>query len=99
MNTDDHECIIGLYYWNLGDVGLITFSQLKKKINDDKCLYRDIKYDPIYASIYHSIKHYTLKDYADKRKSTDLNRFDYCPMCGKKIDWKKMGRDDIVDSN
>ena len=31
---------------------------------------------------------YTFRDYGDKRKSTDLIRFEYCPGCGKKIDWK-----------
>lgn len=33
---------------------------------------------------------YTMSDYCDRRKSTDLTRFNYCPMCGKKIDWKAM---------
>ena len=33
---------------------------------------------------------YTLKDYADRRKSTNLTRFEFCPYCGKKIDWKKI---------
>lgn len=33
-------------------------------------------------------KVYTLYDYCDRRKSTDLTRFNYCPLCGKKIDWK-----------
>ena len=36
------------------------------------------------------IKEYTLKDYCDKRKSTNLTRFEYCPYCGSKIDWKKI---------
>ena len=31
---------------------------------------------------------FSLNDYCDKRKSTDLTRFNYCPICGKKIDWK-----------
>ena len=33
-------------------------------------------------------KIYSLPDYCDKRKSTDLTQFNYCPLCGKKIDWK-----------
>ena len=33
---------------------------------------------------------YTMKDYADKRKSTNITRFEYCPHCGEKIDWKKI---------
>lgn len=97
--SNEHECIIGLYYWNFDDVGLITLSKLKKNIVDDMHLYKEIKYDPIYASIYHSIKHYTLEDYADKRKSTNLSRFEYCPICGEKIDWKKIGSEEVADSN
>lgn len=31
---------------------------------------------------------YTINDYADRRKSTNLTRFNYCPYCGEKINWK-----------
>ena len=31
---------------------------------------------------------YNLKDYYDRRKATNLTRFNFCPMCGKKINWK-----------
>lgn len=34
-------------------------------------------------------KLYTLADYFDKRKSTNLTRFNYCPYCGKEIKLKK----------
>lgn len=27
---------------------------------------------------------------AVNRKSTNLTRFDFCPYCGKKIDWKEI---------
>ena len=33
-------------------------------------------------------KFYTRNDYCDKRISTNLTQFNYCPLCGKKIDWK-----------
>lgn len=33
---------------------------------------------------------YSFNDYCDKRKSTNLTRFEFCPYCGKKIDWKKI---------
>ena len=97
--NNEHECIIGLYYWHADDVELITLPKLKKNIVNDKRLYEEIKYDPVYALIYHGMRHYTLKDYADKRKSTNLHRFEYCPVCGKKIDWKKIGGDEIADSD
>ena len=36
---------------------------------------------------------WTMKDYADERKSTNLRRFKFCPECGEKIDWKAIRRD------
>ena len=33
---------------------------------------------------------YTLEDYADKRKSTNITRFEYCPFCGEKINWRSI---------
>ena len=33
---------------------------------------------------------YTMKDYADKRKSTNITNFDYCPFCGESINWKQI---------
>lgn len=29
-------------------------------------------------------------DYFDRRKSTDLTRFNFCPYCGNRIDWRKL---------
>lgn len=37
---------------------------------------------------------YSFKDYCDFRKSTNMNRFYYCPHCGKKIDWNKIKSED-----
>lgn len=31
---------------------------------------------------------YRLADYLDKRKSTNLLHFNFCPVCGKEIDYK-----------
>lgn len=33
---------------------------------------------------------YSLDDYFNKEKNTDLTRFEYCPKCGKKIDWEQL---------
>lgn len=33
---------------------------------------------------------WTLDDYLNKDKETNLTRFDYCPKCGKMIDWEKL---------
>lgn len=36
----------------------------------------------------HKVAVYKLEDYYDRRKSTNLLRFNYCPTCGAKINWK-----------
>ena len=36
---------------------------------------------------------HTLKQYADRRRSTDLTRFSFCPDCGKRIDWKSIAKE------
>ena len=33
---------------------------------------------------------FSINDYCDLRKSTNMMRFIYCPECGKKIDWKEL---------
>lgn len=38
---------------------------------------------------------WTMEDYLDKDKETNLNRFDYCPKCGEKIEWDKMKEDEL----
>ena len=40
---------------------------------------------------------YPLNKYLDRRYSVNLIRFNYCPICGEKIDWDKMKKqyDDI----
>lgn len=37
-----------------------------------------------------SMEQLKIKNYFDKRKNTNFNRFNYCPYCGKKIDWKEL---------
>ena len=32
-------------------------------------------------------KHYTREQYCDRGFYTNLEKFDFCPKCGKKIDW------------
>lgn len=33
---------------------------------------------------------YSLEQYFDWRYNTNMQRFSYCPYCGKKIDWKTL---------
>ena len=72
-----HECVIGVL-GDFDDTKTVTFTQLKKEIEDDIELYA-------YAG---QRSPFCLSDYLDRRKSTALEHFDYCPKCGKKIDWK-----------
>ena len=83
-NTEKCECWIGVRY-DYENTDLITLAELKKYIEEEKQLaerHKDCKW---WQSI---LNKYTLEDYCDKRKSTNLTRFNYCPLCGKKIDWK-----------
>lgn len=85
---DGHECVIG-NLWRHSYPRLITLSELKKAIAEDDEMIEFGKRDPNY----HLMKDilpvgFTLKDYCDRRRRTGLHRFDFCPECGNKIDWK-----------
>lgn len=80
----EHECIIGLLY-KTDYAQLATVLDLKDHIEEtaeDNNSFRAFGMDWMITHVW------SLKDYADKRKSTNLTRFDFCPECGKKIDWK-----------
>lgn len=86
-----HECVIGMYY-DYNNAKLVTVNELLEEIHDDLSSYNYISVlFNTYGITNKKIKPpYTLKDYCDKRKSTNLTRFEFCPYCGKKIDWKKI---------
>lgn len=85
----EHECIIGLL--NDDIYRLITLKELKEFIKEVK-QYNQFLDDQ--GIIRFKAKEYTIQDYCNKRKSTDLTRFEFCPYCGKKIDWKKIKSED-----
>lgn len=71
------ECIIGIK----GE-DFVTFDELKEIIK------RDAEFKKTNYKMWSIMGNkYSLKDYLDKRKTTDLIRFNYCPLCGKKIVW------------
>lgn len=85
-----HECIIGVLY-NYEDTDIVTTSELKLHIERQERLcdaYRNVGLS--------KPKVWPLRDYADKRKRTDLTRFEYCPKCGKKIDWKTIREEETT---
>ena len=83
-NIEKCECVIGIRY-DYESTDITTFAELKEHIEREKRLAESNKYSKWWQSM---CCEYTLEDYCDKRKSTDLTRFNYCPLCGKKIDWK-----------
>ncbi len=84
---NQHECYIGMQY-DYDNTYLTTLANLKVHIKSAR-EFAEIAGKWFPPSLLHS---FTLDDYCDKRKSTDLTRFNYCPLCGKKIDWKAIKR-------
>ena len=77
------EHIIGLWC-DFNDSYNLNLKELKEKIKEGKEMYEYcLKKHPSLAR-----KPFELKDYADRRKSTNVFRYNYCPICGEKIDWK-----------
>ena len=73
---------------------LVTLDELKNHIEDQKEYNRSLRDDPTLCScesLYAKV--FTLKQYADQRRSTDLTRFSFCPDCGKRIDWKSLAEE------
>lgn len=81
-----HECIIGLHRGADQD-SLMTVKKLEDEIKQQQAIYKYFYNAYIYS---HPRKPYTIQDYTDLRKSTDLWRFNYCPQCGAKINWKEL---------
>ena len=67
---------------------MVTLDDLKYHIKERLELKQAFEKDALFKDYNHGIKGWDLADYCDKRKSTNLTRFNYCPLCGKKIDWK-----------
>ena len=84
-----HECFIGMLH-KFGDSDLTTVSELKKHIEEKKMHNKNLSEFGI------EIKVWSMKDYTDKRKRTDLTRYEYCPECGKKIDWEALRKEEPV---
>lgn len=87
-NIQNCECYIGMRH-DYENTDLVTLAELKEHIESEKRFAESHKDSEWWQSL---CSKYTLDDYCDKRKSTDLTRFNYCPVCGKKIDWKEMKR-------
>ena len=81
----DHKCVVGLILdYDYPEIPLVTLDKLKQHIEDTKAINRSL--ERLY--IFGKKMEFSLLDYADRRKATDFVRFDFCPECGRKIDWK-----------
>ena len=89
MMKERHECCIGITH-DYDNTTTVTLSELKLHIKGKKELKQAFENDIAFAGYNHGIKVWSLADYCDRRKSTDLTRFEFCPYCGKKIDWKAL---------
>lgn len=88
MASEKHECVIGLYHHYEGS-DLVTLADLENEIAERIMFNIMIDADPQLTECeFLRKKEWTLADYGDKRKNTNLTRFDFCPECGKAIDWK-----------
>jgi hypothetical protein len=87
MTTEQHKHIIGLLRKSEYSE-LVTLNELLKHQTDQREYNEFLKNDTLYSKCgFLKKSEYTLKQYADFRKNTDLTRFRYCPDCGEKIDW------------
>lgn len=86
-----HECIIGEII-DYDDTRLVTLSSLKEHIKQQIAmaeLLNDKKVSFLLSPVYgRTFPAYSLADYCDGRRNTDLHRFKFCPECGLKINWK-----------
>ena len=79
----EHECIIGLFN-DYPEQFLTTLNGLKQYIKEEHNTYKRHKN-------WFKTPPYTLKDYCEG--VDDLDRFNYCPYCGKEIDWKAIKKE------
>lgn len=86
------ECIIGLRH-DYDNTELVNLGELKEHIKTQKQFKENHKDSELWRAITDDFRDvYSLEDYCDRRKNTDLTRFEFCPFCGQKIDWKKIKR-------
>jgi len=90
----EHKCIIGIIY-NYENTALVTLAELKEYADQQKHIYdtaaeENKRFAPGKGYDLKRFRYTQLNDFFDMRRKTELNHFDYCPICGQKIDWKAM---------
>lgn len=87
-----HDCVIGLIH-HYDNTRLVTLYDLKEHIKEAAEFNAYLKSEGLEHAVWLYRREWSLKDYCDKRRNTDLTRFEYCPYCGKEIEWKKIKED------
>lgn len=88
LNQNDCAHVIGLLH-HTEYSELTTVDGLLKHIHDRRLFNEMILGDPFFEGFRHKIRPiFTVRDYGDRRRSTNLTHFEHCPVCGAKIDWK-----------
>ena len=82
-NIEKCECVIGVL--NDYNSRIVTVDELEEYIRAENLLSISCKNNELRGLLFCK---YSLNDYCDRRKSTNLTQFNYCPICGKKIDRK-----------
>ena len=86
----DHTCVIGMLHKH-EYCELVTVDELKAYIAEKVEWNERLNHNRLARNIEClREKVWTVRDYCDWRRNTDLVRFRYCPDCGKAIDWKRI---------
>ena len=86
-NNEKHSCFIGIIN-DYDNTEMVTLEGLKYHIQYMSEAIEALKKQGLFNEHLYGARAWTLVNYCDRRKSTDLTRFEYCPVCGKKINWK-----------
>ena len=82
-----HEHVIGEII-DYESTRLVTLSSLRAHIDAEHELRAAARRDGLISLLERWPRVYTLADYCDGRRNTDLHRFNFCPECGQKINWR-----------
>lgn len=84
--SEEHKCYIGEWL-DYENSYIITLDELKEKVKNNNETF-DYGLNTYGGHFMNGLmKKLNLKDYFDGRKNTNLNKFKYCPYCGKEIKW------------
>lgn len=87
-----HKHIVGLFGSQLGGE-LVTIPGIKEHI-DQQLRFAALWNSDNVLGVTRTFRVFSLADYCDTGKQTDLQRFNYCPICGYEIPWETIPNED-----